>query len=285
MTERNLYDAALIEINKLEAPSMLLEDYNYLINKAIQQKVNKSYNLYEINQQATDDLLALKCTAVLDVLSYNSEELASNFKFIPNEVNNYYSNVPSNYWHMLNCVIQFAENKDSNKCSNKNKSLATVARKLTSDLYPSIINNAYLKPSPQNPYYRIIKNHTDDISDALSKMLYPCVSTLDVDKAVNNILNPGDKPDHDYILDIRCGDTDRYEPKSVYIDYLKTPNIIMLSQEDLESREDNTSEMEFPDYVCYEIINEFVKLLLENASDPRLQTNIPINQTIGIPTE
>lgn len=38
--------------------------------------------------------------------------------------------------------------------------------------------------------------------------------------------------------------------------------------------------MEFPDYICYEIINEFVKLLLENASDPRLQTNIPINQTI-----
>ena len=38
--------------------------------------------------------------------------------------------------------------------------------------------------------------------------------------------------------------------------------------------------MEFPDYVCYEIINEFVKLLLENTSDPRLQTNVPINQTI-----
>ena len=32
MTVRDLYDAALIEINKLEAPSMLLEDYNYLIN-------------------------------------------------------------------------------------------------------------------------------------------------------------------------------------------------------------------------------------------------------------
>ena len=33
MTARDLYDAALIEINKLEAPSMLLEDYNYFINK------------------------------------------------------------------------------------------------------------------------------------------------------------------------------------------------------------------------------------------------------------
>lgn len=47
---------------------------------------------------------------------------------------------------------------------------------------------------------------------------------------------------------------------------------------------DTTKEMEFPEYVCYEIINEFVKLLLENTSDPRLQTNIPINQTIIPPS-
>jgi hypothetical protein len=43
--------------------------------------------------------------------------------------------------------------------------------------------------------------------------------------------------------------------------------------------------LEFPDYVCYEIINELVKLLLENASDPRLQTNIPVNQSIAPPTQ
>ena len=65
----------------------------------------------------------------------------------------------------------------------------------------------------------------------------------------------------------------------IYIDYIKTPENIMLTEEQLEG-EDTTKRMEFPDYVCYEIINKFVKLLLENASDPRLQTNIPINQTI-----
>ena len=35
--------------------------------------------------------------------------------------------------------------------------------------------------------------------------------------------------------------------------------------------------MEFPDYVCIEIINGLVKLVMENASDPRLQTNLAIN--------
>ena len=65
----------------------------------------------------------------------------------------------------------------------------------------------------------------------------------------------------------------------VYIDYIKIPEKIELTEEQLDG-EDKTKRMEFPDYICYEIINEFVKLLLENTSDPRLQTNIPINQTI-----
>jgi len=35
--------------------------------------------------------------------------------------------------------------------------------------------------------------------------------------------------------------------------------------------------------MCYEIINGLAILLLENAGDQRLQTNIPINQTIAQP--
>ena len=68
------------------------------------------------------------------------------------------------------------------------------------------------------------------------------------------------------------------------MDYIKTPKKINLTRAKLEwttGNENRPEEMEFPDYVCYEIINEFVKLLLENTSDPRLQTNIPINQTIS----
>lgn len=58
---------------------------------------------------------------------------------------------------------------------------------------------------------------------------------------------------------------------------------VSMDQDDLIKEEDKTQVLEFPDYVCYEIINIYVRLLLENAGDPRLQTNIPINQTIAIP--
>jgi hypothetical protein len=68
----------------------------------------------------------------------------------------------------------------------------------------------------------------------------------------------------------------------VYIDYLKTPEKINLTYDQLDYIKDTSQILEFSDYVCYEIINEMTKLVLENASDPRLQTNIPINQTIDV---
>ena len=151
-------------------------------------------------------------------------------------------------------------------CPAKSKSTVSNARKLTSDLYPSIINNAYFKPSPKNPYYRVMTTGINTEEETISSLLNPCSDTDEIKT----------------ILDLRCGDTDRYNPIYAYIDYLKTPNHIELSREDLVDKTDNTPTMEFSDYVCYEIINEFVKLFLENSSDPRLQTNIPINQTIGV---
>ena len=56
MTLRNVYEFALVECNKLKAPSILLEDFIYLFNKAIQQYVNSVYNRAEYNQQSSDDI-------------------------------------------------------------------------------------------------------------------------------------------------------------------------------------------------------------------------------------
>ena len=57
MTARQVYEAMLIEMNKVEAPSMLLEDFNYIINKAIYQFINKTYNMYDAkNVFITEDV-------------------------------------------------------------------------------------------------------------------------------------------------------------------------------------------------------------------------------------
>jgi len=49
MTARQIYEAMLVELNKVEAPSLLLEDYNYFLNKAISQYINLNYGVYDMD--------------------------------------------------------------------------------------------------------------------------------------------------------------------------------------------------------------------------------------------
>ena len=85
-------------------------------------------------------------------------------------------------------------------------------------------------------------------------------------------------------LELRFGRDDTvFKPSKLYIDYLKAPMYIRLTQEQINSTLDYSQVLEFPDYVCFEIVNIFTRLLMENASDPRLQTNMPINNTIANP--
>ena len=65
MTSKQIFEYALVELNKREAPSLLLEDYNYFINKAVNQYINRVYNIYDLNQQKTHYLRVLKNSAVL----------------------------------------------------------------------------------------------------------------------------------------------------------------------------------------------------------------------------
>jgi hypothetical protein len=43
--------------------------------------------------------------------------------------------------------------------------------------------------------------------------------------------------------------------------------------------------MEFPDYVCQEIINELVTIVMENTNDPRLSNHIAVSQSIASPAQ
>lgn len=101
MTAKQVFEYALVELNKKEAPSLLLEDYNYFINKAINQYVNKLYNAYDINQQKTDDLRVLKGSAILipttslDWANHNLLDKVCNV------------DLPDDYLHILNCVAEF----------------------------------------------------------------------------------------------------------------------------------------------------------------------------------
>ena len=271
MTVRTLYDNLLIELNKVEAPSLLLEDFIYFANKAVQQYTNKRYNQYDITQQTTDDLRVLKQSCSLNITSTEKE-----VNIAPSEDARWQCELPNDYLHLLNCIVVFDKNSSyeySRKCdteSNKSK-VKSMARRLTSDMYPSIMQNAYFKPSYKCPYY-FITNYNETYKDGSTNA------------KLEDTLNPSDENNDSttkHVMEIRCGSTSKYYPKTVFIDYLRVPSTLALTYADLESEFDRSQALEFPEYVCYEIQNELVKLVLENIEDPRLQTNIPINQSIA----
>lgn len=238
MTCRELYEFALIEVNKLKAPSLLLEDYNYFINKAVQQYMNTVYNRFDINQQSNDDL---RC------LTHRKEYVGSN-KVVT---------LPVDYVHLLSCIVTMVPPTNKKNCAAEKQEIKIAAKRLTSDTFAGVLNNYYHRPSEKRPYYilrssetLVDKNYTED-------------------RKANR---------YDSLLEIHCG---KGNITKIEIDYIRAPQKIELTDEDIYSIEDTSSELEFPDYVCFEIVNIFTRLLMENAGDPRLNTNMAINNTIS----
>ena len=150
MTARELYEGVLIELNKENAPNIILEDFNYFANKAVNNFVNKKYNIYDINQQTTDDLRVLKSTAYLKPTPVNDKypglSLAAGA--------NYEVIMPSDYLHLLNCICVYKVKKTF-KCYNAGDTWRAPAKRLTADMYSQVLDNFWNKPSYKKPYYYI----------------------------------------------------------------------------------------------------------------------------------
>ena len=297
MTIRDLYEYALIEMNKVEAPSLLLEDFNYFINKAVQQYINKVYNRYDINQQSSDDLRVLKATIDLNLTkNVLSGKVAGKDKFV------YETNLPDDYMHILNCVVEYEVQKPF-KCYARYDHVDFPARRLTADMAAGILHNVYMKPDYKRPYYYINNINLDNYNGDLTIPTRAVTSAIEDPRRKNpeitsdiyehHIRTDSAKEENTRLsnaskvrLELRFGADDTlFKPVKLYVDYIKSPMFIRLTYDDITSTEDKTRILEFPDYVCYEIVNELVKLLMENASDPRVQTNYAVNQTIANPLQ
>ena len=310
MTSRQLFEYALIETNKVGAPSLLLEDYVYLINKATYQYTDKRYNIYDMNQQTTDDLRVLKATTILTNLTSATSKYSSttNINSLYGAV--YEADLPGDYFHILNCVCDF-ELQNTFKCYDAGSHVQFAASRLTADMWSSVIHNAYNKPSYKRPYFYLHNVNSSTtiptnpyvldsvntptsgtdaaVTDATVSTETPTSIKLSTGKAVSNVerlaqIRYGNVSP--VRIEIRYGKDDSlFKLDRLYIDYIKTPQYIRLTQEELDKTEDTSQMLEWPDYVCYEIVKELVILLLENAGDQRLSTNIPINQSIANPAQ
>lgn len=316
MTARQIFESLLVELSKVNAPSMLLQDFNYFINKAVYQYVNKRYNIYDVNQQTTDDLRVLKATAKLQPKKANSDygNYATGAANIFGAT--YTVELPQDYLHMLNCLCIYQLRKN-HKCYDRGNYVQFPAKRLTADAWSIVVNDFYNRPLPERPYYYIhnvnsaITNPTNwnDGTNNGTDYIIPKTSLNESKSAVESShprtiqLNIGNNdPIESSIVErdagVRYGNTSKvrceirygrddsvFVLKQVFIDYIKAPQTIRLTQEQVDLTEDTSQIMEFPDYVCQEIINELVTLVMENTADPRLQSHPIVTQSIANPVQ
>lgn len=365
MTARQVFEATLIELSKIQAPALKLYEFNYLFNKAINQYINKVYNVYDINQQTTDDLRVLKATAYLKPHKYKADNAPyNNFKSGDSNpeyngkspsadvqyaiASSYLSSahsqiqslngatyevfMPIDYLHMLNCVCIYyvAKQKD---CWDAGSYIQIPATRLTADSWSQIVTDIYNRPSPMRPYYYIhnqassITIPTDPVTgNGTPSDTNPAgytgtdmpiggykVTSDDGSVATNTSDGAGSNFQRTFKLkngevskdislvekptavrvanpsNVRCEirygkDDSLFQLVEVQIDYVKSPQFIRLTQEQIDLTEDTSQIMEFPDYVNQEIINELVHLVMEHSNDPRLANNIQMTNTIARPT-
>ena len=322
MTARQVWEGMLTELSKVNAPSMLLQDFNYFFNKAINQYINKRYNIYDISQQTTDDLRVLKATSILDVTKATDKDPlkalvglgAGKSKLFGAT---YEADLPQDYLHILNCICIYKVNKNW-KCYNKGDIVQFAAKRLTADSWSVIINDYYNRPLPERPYFYIhnvnqeetvptnpYDSTTGDGTDMTNKKYGVTISQGTEEGKSSNFprtitLNDGtttiDAVEKETAyrygnaskvrMEVRYGHDDTvFTLVKVFVDYIKTPQYIRLTQEQVNLTEDTSQIMEFPDYVCQEIINELTMLVMENTADPRLQTNTTVTQSIANPAQ
>lgn len=375
MTARQVFEATLIELSKIQAPSLKLYEFNYLFNKAINQYINKVYNVYDINQQTTDDLRVLKATTFLtphkvelagrkssaakDSAIQNTSAVTGNQDSpkggYTGQASSYLSKahrsiqslhgatyevyMPIDYLHMLNCVCIYyvAKQKD---CWDAGSYIEIPATRLTADSWSQIITDIYNRPSPMRPYYYIHNlnqqqvlptdprtsvetgtgleevgidmngiyqvTHADGGEWENNDINSGTTGGTDIEKQNSNFqrtfkLNVNGKDTQVSLVEkpiaLRAGNTSNvrceirygkddslFQLVEVQIDYVKCPQFIRLTQEQIDLTEDTSQIMEFPDYVNQEIINELVHLVMERVNDPRLGNNIQMTQSIARPT-
>lgn len=255
MTIKQAYSYTLTELNKVEAPAMLLDDFIYFMNKAIILFYNERYMLYEVNQQLTDDLRVLTGKATL-----NSFTLITDNAFPAS----YKTVLPADYWHILNCSVKFAPIAGKVKCNTGSAPIFKGTKRMTSQMYSGLIDNYYLKPSHKNSYY-YLRNTGEPVISA------------------DGIREQGDRMQNTSPVNIEIiygTENDKYELTSAHVDYLKIPKYVSITEDEIDSDEDESQVLEFPHTLCLEIIKKLVALLMENFSDPRLNTNLPINQAV-----
>ena len=150
------------------------------------------------------------------------------------------------YRHLTSCVFNVTLTRPVTNCEQQALTTKTYrAVRMSSSVKAGLHNNVYLEPTFYRPYFDIINN----------KIRIFTGSSLPSWVKISNIV----------------------------VEYLRHPAIVDLTEAQVANDPDTSQVMEFTSDVGDEIVKILMKLLLERGMNPRLQTQIPVNQSINDP--
>lgn len=140
-TIRQVFEALLWELNKVSAPSIDVETFNYFFGVASDNYYKKRYNIYDSSQQTTDDLRELSATMVISPTSTPTLDIVK--ETFP---------LPADYLHTLSMSV-FWTALTSFRAIRTNEVVDFMAERASSDQLVAIRRDHYNRPSYKKVYY------------------------------------------------------------------------------------------------------------------------------------
>jgi len=241
-TVRNVYESVLTELNKKSAPSFSREEFEYFLNKVALFIANEGYQFYAMNGRFSDDYRYLKANESKDDPGADLTVIPK-----PDGKDEYSFALVNKYFHMLSCEVYL----DGLNPAGNTVTKRFQAKRLTDDAEGSAIDNEFLKPKYNLPYYD-----------------------------VNNSLNPTDSDLATVILKLGLIPTG-ISINSIEVEYLTLPETITVTDDDIYGLgADSSQELELPETLRNKYIGSVTEALLEYANNPRIKTLPPISDDI-----
>lgn len=243
MTVKELFEGVLTEVRKEQVPHIQLYEFNHYANEAASDFVDDVFMAFETNQKSLDMLKAIKKTIVINtggVADPVDPAITLTLELAGDFPDSHKFTLPSNYRHLTGLIVNYNVVAPVKvNCYLPGDKISMGSRRLDSERRPMIVQDPFQRPRFFRPYHAIIDDE--------------CI--------VSTGVHPG--------MDIT----------SVVLDYIKTPNLIAITQDQAFSDTTDTSDtIEFDDIAARRIMDKIVTKILERNQDPRTGGHAQINQ-------